>query len=116
MSTVIEAQWDFEKTEYPLKSSAKNMQRDVRPFKSWIFCIIHLALNSSSKGFSMLIASMKRLLSLFISCIAKKGCNLLFAHRKHPFAFVHMILHAVQLCLVLARLLMMTYINTLQSW
>jgi hypothetical protein len=116
MFTVIEAQWDSDKTKYPLKSSAKNMQRNVWPFKSWVLCRIHLALNSCSKEFSMLIASMKHLLSLFISCIAKKGCYLLFAHRKHPFSFVHMILHAAQLCLLLARLFDVDLINTMQSW
>jgi len=116
ISTVIEAQWDSEKSEYPRKSSAKNVQCNVRPFKSWVFCRIHLAVNSCSKEFSMLIASMQHLLSLFISCITKKGCYLLFAHRKHPFSFVHMILHAAQLSLVLAGLLMVTYVNTMQSW
>ena len=64
----------------------------------------------------MLIASVKHLLSLFISCIAKKGFYLLFAHRKHPFPLVHMILHAAQLCLVLARLFDDDLINTMQSW
>jgi hypothetical protein len=64
MSTVIEAQRDSEKIGYPLKSLAKNMQRNVQPIKSWVFCRIHLALNSCSKEFSMLIASMKHLLSL----------------------------------------------------
>jgi len=84
-SAVIDAQWDSEKSEYPRKSSAKNMQRNVRPFKSWVFCRIHLAVNSCSKEFSMLIASRQHLLSLFISCITKKECYLLVCSQKSSF-------------------------------
>ena len=57
ISALIEAHWDSEKSEYPRKSSAKNVQYNMRPFKSWVFCRIHLAVNSCSKEFSMLIAS-----------------------------------------------------------
>jgi len=42
--------YDAEKNEYHLKSSAKIMQSDGWPFKSQLLCAVHSALNCGTKG------------------------------------------------------------------
>jgi len=39
-----------EKTQCHLKSSAKNMQSNGQPFKSWVFCGVQWAHNLVAKG------------------------------------------------------------------
>jgi hypothetical protein len=43
-STLVDAQGDAEKTEYPLKSSAHNLPSDGWPFESRVFCRAHWVL------------------------------------------------------------------------
>jgi hypothetical protein len=54
--TIIDVQSNAEKTQSPLKSSAKNMYVNGRPFNFQVYCTVHQALNFGSKGLITLMA------------------------------------------------------------
>jgi hypothetical protein len=51
-STIVHMHCNAGKAKHPLKSSAKNMQSYGQLFKSRVFCRVHWALISGSKGLS----------------------------------------------------------------
>lgn len=49
MPTSVNTKCDVEKTEHHIKSSTKKTQSNGWPLKSWVFCRVEWANNSSAK-------------------------------------------------------------------
>jgi hypothetical protein len=70
----VHTQCDAEKNKCHLKLSTNNMQSKGQPFKSWVFCRAHWALNSSVKGW-MKCAPVCSITCLF-PCVLSSLCSL----------------------------------------